>query len=107
MAVLGRLRNLAGGDKRGRCLTVSSAMENNIDVVIGRRFKKPGMSWTKEGANNLLKLRILCYNRNDWEEFWERQKILRDGILPQLNKTTDIGDTFYFCMSVSKRVMIV
>jgi len=53
----------------------SGAMEKNIDVVIGRRFKKQGMSWTKEGANNLLKLRILYYNKNDWEEFWERQNL--------------------------------
>ena len=53
----------------------SGAMEKNIDVVIGRRFKRQGMSWTKEGANNLLKLRILCYDKNDWEEFWERQNL--------------------------------
>jgi hypothetical protein len=53
----------------------SGAMEKNIDVVIGRRFKKQGMSWTKEGADNLLKLRILRYNKNDWEEFWERQNL--------------------------------
>jgi len=26
----------------------SGAMEKNIDVVIGRRFKRQGMSWTKE-----------------------------------------------------------
>jgi len=37
----------------------SDAMEKNIDVVIGHRFKRQGMSWTREGANNLLKLRIL------------------------------------------------
>jgi len=53
----------------------SGAMEKNIDVVIGRRFKRQGMSWTKEGANNLLKLRILHYNKQDWEEFWERQNL--------------------------------
>jgi len=53
----------------------SGAMEKNIDVVIGRRFKRQGMSWTKEGANNLLKLRILCYNKKDWEEFWKRQNL--------------------------------
>jgi len=53
----------------------SGAMEKNIDVVIGRRFKRQGMSWTKEGANNLLKLRILRYNKSDWEEFWERPKL--------------------------------
>ena len=43
----------------------SGAMEKNIDVVIGRRFKRQGMSWTREGANNLLKLRILCYDKNN------------------------------------------
>ena len=47
----------------------SGAMEKNIDVVIGRRFKKHGMSWTKEGANNLLQLRILRYDKTNWEEF--------------------------------------
>ena len=56
-------------------VSTSGAMEKNIDVVIGRRFKKQGMSWTKEGANNLLKLRILRYNKNDWEGFWKRQKL--------------------------------
>jgi hypothetical protein len=53
----------------------SGAMEKNIDVVIGRRFKRQGMTWTREGANNLLKLRILRYNKNDWEEFWKRQNL--------------------------------
>jgi len=51
----------------------TGAMEKNIDVVIGRRFKKQGMSWTTEGVNNLLKLRTLCYNKNDWEAFWREQ----------------------------------
>jgi hypothetical protein len=36
---------------------VLGALEENIDVVIGRRFKRQG-----EGADNLLKLRILRYN---------------------------------------------
>ena len=53
----------------------SGAMEKNIDVVIGHRFKRHGMSWTKEGANNLLKLRILRYNKINWEGFWERQNL--------------------------------
>ena len=53
----------------------SGAMEKNIDVVIGRILKKQGMSWTKEGASNLLKLRILRHNEINWEEFWERQKL--------------------------------
>ena len=53
----------------------SGAMEKNIDVIIGRRFKKQGMRWTKEGASKLLKLRILRYVKINWEEFWERQKL--------------------------------
>ena len=60
----------------------SGAMEKNIDVIIGRRFKKRGMSWSKEGADNLLKLRILWYNQPDWEEFWHRQPQLRVGLTP-------------------------
>lgn len=59
----------------------SGAMEKNI-VVIGRRFKRQVMGWTKEGANNLLKLRILWHSKNDWEEFWERQKISRGEFPP-------------------------
>jgi len=51
----------------------TGAMEKNIDVVIGRRFKKHGMSWTTKGANNLLKLRTLWYNKIDWEAFWRKQ----------------------------------
>jgi hypothetical protein len=45
---------------------VFGIMEENIDVVIGRRFKRQ-----REEANNLLKLRILRYNTK-WGEFWER-----------------------------------
>ena len=51
----------------------TGALEKNIKTVIGRRFKKHGMSWTTKGANNLLKLRILCYDKNDWEAFWIKQ----------------------------------
>jgi len=67
-------RSLRDKVETKRVLVCSTgAMEKNIDVVIGRRFKKHGMSWTTEGANNLLKLRTLCYNKNDWEAFWTKQ----------------------------------
>ncbi len=51
----------------------TGAMEKNIDTVIDRRFKRHGQSWTTEGVNNLLKLRILRYNKTDWEAFWKKQ----------------------------------
>ncbi len=51
----------------------TGAMEKNIETVIGRRFKKHGMSWKTKGVNNLLKLRTLWYNKSDWDAFWSRQ----------------------------------
>ena len=36
----------------------TGAMEKNIEIVIGRRFKRWGMRWTRRGAHHLLKLRL-------------------------------------------------
>jgi hypothetical protein len=36
----------------------TGAMEKNIEILIGRRFKRWGMRWTRRGAHNLLKLRL-------------------------------------------------
>jgi hypothetical protein len=47
-------------------------MGKNIEVVIGRRFKKQGMSWDREGVNNLL--RTLWHNKSDWDAFWSRRQ---------------------------------
>ena len=35
-----------------------------------------------KGANNLLKLRTLCYNQDDWEAFWRKQSSRGVGISP-------------------------
>jgi hypothetical protein len=51
----------------------TGAVEKNIETVIGRRFKKHGMSWTTKGVNNLLKLRTFWYNKTDWDVFWSTQ----------------------------------
>jgi hypothetical protein len=48
----------------------SGAIEKNVEVIIGRRFKKQGMCWTQAGANHLLKLRILKRDAKSWDEFW-------------------------------------
>ena len=67
-------RSLRGKAKAKKVLVCSTgAMEKNVDVVIDRRFKRLGMSRTTEGANNLLKLRTLCYSKTDWEVFWTKQ----------------------------------
>lgn len=36
----------------------AGAVEKQMDVVVGRRFKGQGMRWTRRGANRLLKLRL-------------------------------------------------
>jgi hypothetical protein len=43
----------------------SGAVEKNVDIAIARRFKLRGMSWSKEGAANLLALRLLYLNGKD------------------------------------------
>jgi hypothetical protein len=62
----------------------TGAMGKNIDIVIDRRFKKHGMSWTTEGINNLLKLRTLWYNNGDWDAFWWRQASCRVSFPPTI-----------------------
>ena len=42
----------------------SGAVEKNIDIAIARRFKLRGMSWSKEGASNLLALRLIYLNKD-------------------------------------------
>jgi hypothetical protein len=64
----------------------TGTMEKNIETVIGRRFKRHGQSWTTEGVNNLLKLRMLWYNKIDWEAFWRKQSSYGVGFSP--NKLT-------------------
>ncbi len=51
----------------------SGGVEKNIDLILCRRFKGRGMSWSRTGAQNLLKLRLLRYERRDWRAYWRRR----------------------------------
>ena len=54
----------------------SGPVEKTVDIAVARRFKKRGMSWYKQYANPLLKLRLLKLN-GDWQTYWnERQEQL-------------------------------
>jgi len=66
--------SLRGKVKAQEVLVVGSgAMEKNIELLIGRRFKKRGMSWSRQGADNLLKLRVKKQLPEDWEGWWQRR----------------------------------
>jgi hypothetical protein len=40
----------------------SGVIEKAADIVVGRRMKRRGMTWSREGANNLLALRVHFLN---------------------------------------------
>ena len=43
------------------------------DILICRRMKLRGMRWSRVGADAVLSIRILVYNR-EWEEFWRKYR---------------------------------
>lgn len=47
----------------------SGAIEKGVDLMISRRFKLRGMSWSEKGAAVLLPFSVMLYNRN-WSEHW-------------------------------------
>ena len=40
-----------------------ASIEKTVDIAVSRRFKKRGMSWYRQCANPLMKLRLLKLNR--------------------------------------------
>ena len=53
-----RLRPRVSPEARPLLTHGTGAMEKNIETVVGRRFKRWGMRWTRRGAHHLLKLRL-------------------------------------------------
>jgi hypothetical protein len=52
----------------------SGPVEKTVDITVARRFKKRGMNWDRDGANPLLKLRLLKLNV-EWESYWAQRRI--------------------------------
>ncbi len=53
-----RLRERLSSQARLVAVEGSGAVEKQMDLAVGRRFKGQGMRWTRRGANRLLKLRL-------------------------------------------------
>lgn len=51
----------------------SGCIEKAVDLVISRRFKLRGMSWSKDGVSALLPFRTLLYNKQ-WDVYWDQRK---------------------------------
>jgi len=54
----------------------AGAIESNINQVIASRFKKRGMSWSKQGAFALLKIKETILN-GEWDTWWKTQRSQR------------------------------
>ncbi len=64
-----RLRPRVSAAARPLLTHGTGAMEKNVEVWIGRRFKRWGMRWTRAGAQHLLKLRLWIHRRGaNWFE---------------------------------------
>jgi hypothetical protein len=56
-------RNLDGINYHMKGPIGSGVVEKIADIVVGRRMKHRGMSWSRQGANNLLALRVYALNQ--------------------------------------------
>ena len=51
----------------------SGTVESACKHVVGQRLKQAGMTWSIEGADAIIQLRILWKN-GEWHKFWKNRK---------------------------------
>ena len=51
----------------------AGAIESSVNQAIASRFKKKGMSWSKNGALSLLKVKETILN-GEWGDWWETER---------------------------------
>jgi hypothetical protein len=59
-------------EARAQDISIGSA-DKAGDILICRRMKLRGMRWSRKGADAVLSIRILVYNR-EWDDFWSKHK---------------------------------
>jgi hypothetical protein len=60
----------------------SGVIEKNIEVHVGRRFKRQGRSWTRSGAEHLAQLLWLQTHHADWTHWWHKTALAKTKINP-------------------------
>ena len=66
---------------REKRIDAAGAIESNINQVIASRFKKRGMSWSRQGALSLLKVKQTVLN-GEWETWWKTGRSQRIKVKP-------------------------
>jgi hypothetical protein len=59
-------------------------IEKNIEVRIGRRFKRQGPSWTRRGAEHLAQLLWLQAHPTDWDPLVAQNSFKQNTSKPPL-----------------------
>jgi Uncharacterised protein family (UPF0236) len=70
------------GRKLAPVRSASGVIEKNIEVRIGRRFKRQGRSWTRRGAEHLAQLLWLQSHPADWTHWWSKTALSRIKVNP-------------------------
>ncbi len=70
------------GHKLAPVRSVRGVIEKNIEVRIGRRFKRQGRSWSRNGAEHLAQLLWLQTHPTDWTHWWSKTALSRIKINP-------------------------
>jgi hypothetical protein len=60
----------------------SGVIEKNIEVRIGRRFKRQGRSWSRHGAEHLAQLLWLQAHPADWTHWWAKTALSKVRVNP-------------------------
>jgi len=65
---------------KDRGIERAGAIESSVNQAIASRFKKKGMSWSKNGALSFLKVKETILN-NEWDIWWktERERNIKVG----------------------------
>ena len=74
-ALIEYVTNNAGAIRahRGSRIHGSGWIEKGVDLLISRRLKNRGMSWTRRGASHMIAFEVLLYNKQ-WELYWNQRK---------------------------------
>jgi Uncharacterised protein family (UPF0236) len=60
----------------------SGVIEKNIEVRIGRRLKRQGRSWSRNGAEHLAQLLWLQTHPADWTHWWSKTALAKTKVNP-------------------------
>ena len=77
--LLSYIKNNAEAIKNHQVVDIhgSGWIEKGVDLMVSRRMKNRGMSWTERGSSNIIPFSVLRYNKQ-WDVYWGKRRGLSD-----------------------------